>query len=67
MALVELARFDNGFEADLARARLEDEGIPAFLFDTGMSWIGSAVPVRVMVDDSDEAAARALLSRDRDG
>ena len=33
MSLVELARFDNRVEADLARLNLEAEGIEAVLFD----------------------------------
>ena len=35
MSLVELARFDNRVEADLARLNLEVEGIEAVLFDRG--------------------------------
>ena len=66
MALVEAARFHNGFEADLARSRLAAEGIDSVLFDVGMSWAGAAIPVRLMVDEDDQAEAEALLSRDRD-
>ena len=33
MALVELARFDNRIEAELARLNLGAEGIEAVLFD----------------------------------
>jgi len=63
MALVELGRFDRQ-EAFIVQSRLESEGIPSFVFDAGSSiadgsWL--LIPVRVMVDDEDVAAARALL------
>ena len=64
MALVQIARYFNSFEAGVARSRLESEGIPAVLFDTEMTWqgMGLLTPIRLMVDDSDEAAARAILT-----
>jgi hypothetical protein len=64
MALVEVARFYNSFEGGIARSRLEADGIPAFLFDVEMSWegMGLVIPVRLMVDDSDEKEARAILA-----
>ena len=65
MALVEIGRFDM-FEAHIVAGRLEAAGIPAVCFDTGASIAdGSAllIPVRVMVDDEDEDAARDLLSK----
>ena len=40
MSLVELARFDNRIEAELARLNLEAEGIQAVLFDAEMSSFG---------------------------
>ncbi len=63
MALVPAGRFFNSFEAGLAKARLEAEGIPCVLFDTEMSWdgMGGAIPIRLMVDEDDLPAARALL------
>ncbi len=64
MALVELTRLPSGFEAEIARGRLDAEGIPAFCFDGGMNVADSAalaIPVRLMVDELDEAAARALF------
>lgn len=63
MALVELARFYNSFEAGLARSRLEAEGISSFIFDMGMSWdgMGIAIPIRLMVDDSDREEAETIL------
>ena len=68
MALVELARFYNSFEAGLARSRLASEGIESVIFDMGMSWdgMGVAIPIRLMVDDSDREEAETLF-RDLDG
>ena len=65
MSLVELARFDNRIQAELARLNLEAEGIDAILFDAEMSsfgW-GPMMPIRLMVLDDDVAEARALLAR----
>jgi hypothetical protein len=61
--LVELARFATRVEADLARLRLESEGIDAVLFGADMSGLGfgSIMPVRLMVLDEDRARAEALL------
>jgi len=59
MALVELGRF-NYFEAQLLVSRLEADGIMAFAFDSGASIADGSrflIPVRVMVDDEDLAAA----------
>jgi hypothetical protein len=67
MALVEAARFYTGIEAGLAKGRLDAEGIIAILFDTEMNWGGmdlGVVPVRLMVDDEDLAAARRVLAED---
>ncbi|HEV2864951.1 MAG TPA: DUF2007 domain-containing protein [Allosphingosinicella sp.] len=65
MALVEAAKFYNVFEASLARARLEAEDVASILFDTEMNWGGldGVVPVRLMVDEDDLAAARQVLDR----
>jgi hypothetical protein len=63
MALVEIGRFDRQ-EAYIVQGRLEDEGIPSFVFDAGTSIADGSyllIPVRVMVDDEDVAAARAIL------
>jgi hypothetical protein len=66
MALVELARYFNSFEAGLAKARLDAAEIPSFIFDMNMSWegMGGVVQIRLMVDDEDVEAARALLAED---
>jgi hypothetical protein len=65
MALVEAAKFYNVYEASLVKARLAAEDIPCILFDTEMNWGGldGVVPVRLMVDEEDLAAALELLSR----
>ena len=70
MALVEAARFYNIFEAGLAKGRLDAEGIESILFDTEMNWGGAdlgVVPVRLMVDDEDLAAARRVLEAAPEG
>jgi hypothetical protein len=64
MALVEIGRFDRQ-EAYIVQGRLEDEGIPSFVFDAGTSIADGSyllIPVRVMVDDEDVEAARAILN-----
>lgn len=64
MSLVELARFDNRVEAELARLNLNAEGIDAVLFDAEMSsfgW-GPMMPIRLMVLHDDVADARKLLN-----
>jgi hypothetical protein len=60
MALVELAKFYNVFEASLAQGRLAAEDIACILFDTEMSR-GGLVPVRLMVDEADLRLARRVL------
>ena len=65
MSLVELARFDNRIEAELARLNLEAEGIGAVLFDAEMisfGW-GPMMPIRLMVLDEDLDEGRRTLAR----
>lgn len=64
MPLVTLETVFNPVEAEIMRMRLEASGIDAVLFDAGIaSLIGPGLSgVRLMVLDSDEGAARALLS-----
>ncbi|WP_022688099.1 DUF2007 domain-containing protein [Sphingomonas phyllosphaerae] len=62
MALVELGRYDRNL-ANILVGRLESDGIPALAFDGGASiadgsWL--LIPVRVMVDEDDLAAAQAI-------
>ena len=64
MSLIELGRFNRN-EAHIVIGRLEAEGILAVAFDAGSSiadgsWL--LITVRVMVDDEDEAAARAIVA-----
>ena len=65
MALAQAAIFYNSFEAGLAAARLEAEGIPSVLFDLNSSMEGASllIPIRLMVDDEDEAVARRILAQ----
>lgn len=63
MALAELGRFDRNL-AHIIVGRLEDDGIDAVVFDAGTSlaegsWL--LIPVRVMVDEDDLAAARRIV------
>ena len=64
MALVELARYFNSFEAGVAKSRLDDEGIMSFVFDINMSWegMGGIIQIRLMVDEDDLIQARQLLA-----
>ena len=64
MSLVELGRYDRNL-AHILVAKLEAEGIPAIPFDAGSSvadgsWL--LIPVRVMVDEDDLEAARAITA-----
>jgi hypothetical protein len=63
MPLVELGRFPHP-EAHILIGRLESEGITAIAFDAGTNiaegGMGFFIPVRVMVDDVDLPAARAI-------
>ncbi len=64
MALVELGRFPR-VEAQIIVGRLESEGLPAIAFDSETSFAEGSwllIPVRVMVDEDDLDAARALLA-----
>jgi hypothetical protein len=64
--LVELARFQNRIEAELARLHLESEGIGAVLFDTEISYFygGLFMPIRLMVLDEDRELAEQLLAEE---
>ncbi len=63
MTLAELGRFPRN-EAHIIVGRLQSEGIDAVAFDGDMS-IGDGswllVPVRVMIDQDDLGAARAII------
>ena len=64
MALVELARYYNVYEASLVKGRLEAADVASILFDTEMNWGGldGVVPVRLMVDEDDLALARRVIA-----
>jgi hypothetical protein len=64
MALVELAKYYNVYEASLVKGRLEAADIASILFDTEMNWGGldGVVPVRLMIDEDDLAQARRVLA-----
>ena len=64
MALVEAGRYSDSFEAGMAKARLEAQGIMAFLFglDSNPIFAGGIFNIRLMVDEDDLADARRLLS-----
>ena len=68
MALVELARFYNSFEAGLARSLLAGTHRSA-LFDFNMSLEGQgfAFPIRLMVDEDDVDEARRILASEAEG
>lgn len=61
--LVELARFQNRTEAELARLNLQAEGIEVVLFgaETGSLGFGPLLPIRLMVLDEDRERALLLL------
>jgi hypothetical protein len=65
MALTELAKFYNSFEAGAAQSRLTCEGVDSFLFDINMGWegMGGVIPIRLMVDEADLARAARLLAQ----
>lgn len=65
MALACIDTLFSPVEAEIVRSRLASAGIIAVLFDAGIaSLIGPGVSgIRVMVDEDDEALARAELAR----
>lgn len=62
--LVEAARFNWAYQAELARTYLESYGLSAVVFDTQCNLYsdGATVGVRVMVLDEDLGEAKKLLS-----
>jgi hypothetical protein len=64
MSLVELGRYDRNL-ANILVGRLASEGVEAIAFDgqasiADGSWL--LIPVRVMVDEDDLAAAQAIVA-----
>jgi len=69
MALAELGRFSKN-EANILIGALDAQGIIAVAFDEGASIADGSqffIPVRVMVDDDDLAAAREIVADARAG
>lgn len=66
MALVEIGRFNNSFEAGIARSRLAAEGVESFVFDDQMSWegFGGIIPIRLMVLEEELDLACEILEAD---
>jgi hypothetical protein len=62
-ALVEAARFNWAYQAELARTFLESHGLHAVVFDAQSSFYsdGAMVGVRLMVLDEDLGEAQNLL------
>jgi hypothetical protein len=63
MSLVELGRYDRNL-ANIIVGRLDAEGIDAIAFDGGASIADGSyllIPVRVMVDNEDFGAAKAIV------
>ena|SRR2546427_13207213 len=66
MALVTLRSYRNAIDAEFAKAQLEASGIPAVVVDDHLVSVlsGAIGEVRVQVDESNLANARALLQQD---
>lgn len=62
--MVEVGRYLTMVEADLARLLLGSHGTEALVLDSQMNnfYGGIAMPVRLVVDDEDEAEALAILA-----
>ena len=59
-----IATFSQGMEAELAKAKLRDEGIESFVADEGIAAsFGSVLAdgIKLMVASSDAQRARAIL------
>lgn len=61
---VTVATFNERVQADIVRAMLEDNGIPAGVFGADSSYpsLGFAKQIEVKVNESDREAALALLA-----
>ena len=63
MSLVELKRYYNPVEVELARLRLANEGIESVVFDgESASYVGVATGIRLMVREDDKAEAEKVLA-----
>ncbi len=63
MPLAMVREYSTRIDADVARLALQAEGIPAVLFDAGVSslGLGPIASARLMVDESDLARAQQIL------
>ncbi len=60
----QVATFSQGMEAELAKARLQSEGIESFVADEGIAASFGSAPaegIRLMVRSADAQRARAIL------
>jgi hypothetical protein len=65
MPLAMAREYSSRIDGDVARLSLEAEGIPAVLFDAGVSslGLGPIASARLMVDEDDLVRAKAILDR----
>jgi hypothetical protein len=61
LSLVELRWFYSQVDAELARLRLEAEGITSVIFDTSAHFAGAITGVRLMVLEEEKEAAERVL------
>lgn len=59
--MIEVARLSDPVLLSYLRAALDEAGIEVFVFDQGSPWPG-AIPTRLLVDDEDAEAARAIVA-----
>lgn len=70
MALVELERYFNSFEAGLVRSVLAAHGVDSFLFDHNISVAEGGIfafPIRLMIAEEDLDEARRILAAEAGG
>jgi len=67
MSLVTLRRYPQPLDAELDRARLEAEGIPAFLQDSSLMTLTTADSPGVRLQVAEEHLARAREVLDAEG
>ena len=71
VVVAEFGAFDSGVAADLAVAKLQNNGIPAVRFPSGkitsvVGPLAAVEPIRVVVPPEDEDGAREILSEEFD-
>jgi hypothetical protein len=67
MSLVEFRRFYSQVDAELARLRLQAEGIESVIFDASAHYAGAITGVRLMVLEEDKEEAERVLEADQGG